>query len=84
MVTELEYRQIITDPENWFTLTEFSKRSKTHTRHQMRHLLENAARYPHLERTFKKLCGRILVNEKLFGLWLAGELPGQRETETAA
>ncbi|MFQ2558932.1 hypothetical protein ACK3Z7_05985 [Aeromonas caviae] len=79
--TTMELNLLITDAtnvENWMPSRELPKVYPQFSPAQMKALLWKREQHTGLSRCCRMVGARLYVNTKLFGYWLAGELPEQK------
>jgi len=72
---------IITSLENWLPSSELAKQYSQFTHSQIKHLLWRRAEDPILNSCCKLIGKRLYVNVPMFCLWMANELPIQKEAQ---
>ncbi len=68
-----------TDLHNWIPSRDLPKTYSQFSAAQMKALLWKRDQHAGLSRCCRMVGARLYVNTKLFGYWLAGELPEQKE-----
>jgi len=78
---ETELSSIRQELSNWLPVTDIPKIYPQFSYPTLKAMFWRRAQKPGLERCCRIVGKRMFVNTKLFGLWLAGELPEQRQTD---
>ncbi|TLU67340.1 hypothetical protein FE810_03395 [Thalassotalea litorea] len=78
MLNNQQYKEIVTSVDGWIPLMVMAEKSALFSYAQLRLMHNRREEHPHLNKCFRRVGKRILVNDKLFGLWMANELPEQR------
>ena len=69
------------DLNNWLPVTEIPSIYPQFNHPTLKNMFWKRAEKPGLERCCRIVGKKMFVNTKLFGLWMAGELPEQQSTD---
>ncbi|MEZ9902842.1 hypothetical protein [Vibrio breoganii] len=80
MTNDHEITALSADLNNWVATTKLPETYPQFSYSQLKHMFWKRDEKPGLNRCYRKLGKGSYVNIKLFGLWMAGELPEQKES----